>query len=99
MDKKISDIRDSSASADDPVSADTEASRMFDFNSISLENLLTIIKEATSKQCSVDLFPTSLLKDSAKTFDPYIIRIVNRSLSLGYFAAGWKHVIASLLKS
>ena len=64
VDKKISHIRESTASADEPVFTDTKAARMFDFNPIGLEDLLTIIKETPSKQCSLNTLATRLLKDS-----------------------------------
>ena len=73
VEKKASEIRESTASADDPVFTDTEASRMFDFN------------QSTRMTCSPKI---RLLKDSATISGPHILLIVNTSISLNYHPAG-----------
>ena len=72
-DKRISDIRDSTASANDPDFYNIPA--VVHIVSVSLDDVLAAIQTAPSKQCSSDLLPTSLLKDCAILLGPYIQRI------------------------
>ena len=86
--RKISDIRDSMASASDPVFYNFENTHLCTFVSISLDDVLAAIQIAPSKECSSDPLPTWLLKDCVILLDPYIQFIINTS---------WKHAIVSPL--
>ena len=93
VNKKMSCVREYTAYADNHVFTDTEDSRKFDFNQSAWRTLFNIIKDAPLKQCSLNPLPMWLLKDSAMSLGLYILLMVNSSVVLVYFMAGWKHVI------
>ena len=64
---------------------------------VDAETVVSLIKAAPSKQCLLDPLPTCLLKNCASLLAPYIIVIINSSLTVGSFPTSWKHAILSPL--
>ena len=61
------------------------------FEAVSSQVVRKSIMAAPSKSCSLDLLPTSLLKEVIDDLLPSITFIVNRSLESGEFPASLKH--------
>ena len=100
IDKKIADIRVATSYGGEPsfVVNDTAVSLSV-FQRITVDDIVTIIRESPSKQCSLDPLPTCLLNDCVTILGPYITNIISISLSSGVFPIPWKHaLILPLLK-
>ena len=86
FDSKIARIRSSiisvgPPSAATPVSTVTLDQPLTNFSSASVSEVRAIISTAPSKQCSLDVLPTWLIKDLLPLFVPFITSIINRSLA------------------
>lgn len=60
------------------------------FYPATLEEVTKIIKTSPTKSCALDPIPTTLVKDSLDILAPFITRVVNVSLSTGYFPSSFK---------
>ena len=89
IDKKVADIRASTASAPDPTYTSYKDSSMESFEMVTNDDILAIIMSSPNKQC--DLVPTWLLKNCAVLLAPVVSKIINASLRTGHFPSSWKH--------
>ena len=98
IDKKIADIRVATSHEGEPafVLNDTVMSLCV-FQRITVDDVVTIIRESPSKQCSLGPLPTWLLKDFVTILGPYIINIINISLLTGVFPKSWERALISPL--
>ena len=73
--------------------------RLPSFSSVSIDDVLKVIRSSTDNQSHLDPMPTWLLKDTADTTAPFIARLVNLPLSSGKVPATFKRAaITPLLK-
>ena len=71
-----------------------------EFNRMSNEEVLLVIKSMVAKTCENDPLPSSLFKDLAPHIIDIIMELVNTSLIEGIFLNNWKTaIIKSLLKN
>ena len=69
------------------------------FDPVTDEEMLQLIKKSATKSCSLDPWPTWLLKKCIHTVLPILTRIVNKSLTSAEFPSTYKEaVIKPLLK-
>ena len=67
--------------------------------SLTESDVSALIKKSAKKSCLMDPMPTSLVVGCLDELLPVITRIVNSSLSSGYFPAVWKEaLVCPLLK-
>lgn len=103
---KIKDIRvelnnsETSSSLPSSASASTPCHTSFsNFESLTNEDIKSLVLKAPSKSCQLDAIPSQLVKDCIDVLLPAISTMINSSLSTGYFASCWKEaVITPLLK-
>src|SRR6218665_1985579 len=82
FEKKVADVRDSTAGAADPTCSATSHS-LPSFSPVTLGDILGLIKRTPNKQSAADPLPTWLLKECAATIAPFITQLVNSSISTG----------------
>ena len=69
------------------------------FSTISLDALTQIVSHMHSSCCPVDVIPTSLFKDVFNSLGPYVLPLINSSISSGCVPDQFKHaIIQPLLK-
>ena len=66
-----------------------------DLTPISLEELTRTIGSSPNKNCDLDPLATNLLKLVLPELGPYILRVINTSLSTGIFPAAFKTALVS----
>ena len=66
---------------------------MSDFDLLSEEEVLELVKRFTAKSCLLDPIPTWYVKNNLPIFEPGITKILNVSLSTGVFPDHLKHAI------
>ena len=70
---------------------------LHEFNRMSSEEVLLVIKSMAAKNCDSDPLPSSLFKDLTPHIIDIITELVNTSLSEGIFVNNWKTGIIKLL--
>ena len=80
-----------SAHAPDPVPC------MAVFEPATESEILRLISQAPSKQCSLDPLPTWMVKECAGTITPFLTRVSNESLSSGVVQDNMKHALVTPL--
>ena len=99
IDKKVADIRASTASAPDPTYTSYRDSSMESFEMVTNDDILAAIMSSPNKQCDLDHVPTGLLKNCAVLLAPVVSQIINASLRTGHFPSSWKHAkVTPILK-
>ena len=69
------------------------------FDLLSVEEVVKVIKDAPTKSCILDPAPTWFLKRNIQIFVPIITCVINESLSTGTFPQSLKHsVVTPLIK-
>ena len=63
------------------------------FQEVTLDEVLSLIRDAPSKQCALDPAPTWLVKRMSDILVPVITEMVNLSFDLGRFPDSQKHAI------
>jgi hypothetical protein len=95
---KVVDVRLLTANAGEPVFTST-THRLPSFLSLSVDDVLKVIRCLPDKQSHLDPMPTWLLKETAETIAPFITKLVNLSLSSGIVPSIFKRAsIIPLLK-
>ena len=82
FDKKVADVRESTADAADPTYS-TTSHRLSSFSPVSVGDILGLIQCTPNKQSTADPLPTWLLKECAATIAPFITQLVNCSIATG----------------
>ena len=97
---KVDNIRSTIDSTESPSSippSDNSTPRkqhpFHQFNELSEEEIVSLVSSAPNKSCGLDPIPTSLVKSSLPILSPILRKIVNKSLSTGYFPSPWKRAI------
>ena len=85
IDKKVAEIRASTASAAAPTYVSTDAPPLHQLKLVSVDDVIKGILLSPSKQCCTDPLPTWLIKKCAPMLAPFITSIINESLSTGCF--------------
>jgi len=93
--EKISKIRNSLKSSEcaDFVVPTFSGNALFNFKSVSENEIKNIILQSPSKTCSLDPLPTPLVREHIDCFVPIFTTIVNDSLKSGTFPCTLKHAI------
>ena len=73
------------------------SSSMEQFELIAEDSLMKMINAAPSKACSLDPWPTWLIKKHLSALSPVLTDIVNRSLQEGYFPMSMREALVSPL--
>jgi len=68
-----------------------------DFRSVSVDDIVTAVRQLPDKQCASDPMPTRLLKENIDVLAPFLTEFFNRSLSLGAVPVTFKAAYISLL--
>jgi len=97
MEKKIADIRASASDANEASFASCQTPGMCEFHPITTEDVIKVIASSPSKQCSLDVLPTWLMKEATPLLAPFIARMFNHSFAIGRFPSTWKHAIVKPL--
>jgi predicted DNA-binding protein len=100
FDEKVAGVRAATADASPPsfISCPTDCT-FSAFRSLSVDDVIAAVRKLPDKQCLSDPIPTRLLKDSVDIIAPYIIELLNRSLSTGSVPSEFKAAyITPLLK-
>ena len=82
FDKKVADVRESTADAADPTYS-TTSNRLPSFSPVTVGDVLGLIQCTPNKQSTADPLPTWLLKECAATIAPFITQLINCSISTG----------------
>ena len=61
-----------------------------EFTEVTQDEVQKLIMHLTTKNCELDPFPTSILKEVLPALLPSITTILNTSLKLGVFVQKWK---------
>ena len=101
---KIQSIRDSlrggvghETTAELPAHAPDPVPSMAVFEPATESEILRLIRQAPSKQCSSDPLPTWIVKKCAGTITPFLIRLINASFSSGVVPDDMKHALLTPL--
>jgi len=100
FEKKVADVRAATGTAPLPTFVSCSPDCVFDgFRLLTVDDVMTAVRMLPNKQCASDPLPTWLLKSSADVLAPYIVELVNRSLSGGLVPQEFKAAyITPLLK-
>ncbi|GFS07086.1 reverse transcriptase-like protein [Elysia marginata] len=63
------------------------------FNLVSLDEILKLLKNSSTKTCALDPIPTSLMFQCLETLAPFIADVINQSLATGTVPDCYKHAI------
>ena len=100
FDGKVDGVR--TLTADAPPPSFTPAPpgcSMFDFRSLTVDNVVTAVRALPDKQSASDPFLTRLLKDNVGILAPFLVELFNRCLSMGSVPTSFKAAyITPLLK-
>ena len=70
------------------------------FSNVNEDELLQIMSSLTNKHCELDIIPTTVFKNCIQSFLPYVLHIVNTSLSSGDFPTAFKSsLVRPILKN
>jgi len=98
FDKKVADIRATTADSDSPTFTSTSHS-LGSFSPVTSSDVTACINLTNNKQSDLDPIPTWLLKECASAISPFITILFNSSLAAGVFPSVFKSaVITPLLK-
>ena len=89
FDKKVADVRESTADAADHTYS-TTSHRLPSFSPVSVGDIMGLIQCTPNKQSTADPLPTWLLKECAGTIAPFITQLVNCSIATGRVPAVFK---------
>ena len=95
LDKKVADIRASTASAVAPTYIDHHVPVMHHLEPVSVADVIAVIELSPTNQCSSDPLPTWLLKKCIEKLLPFITLPVNELISTRNVPAIWKHSIVT----
>ena len=94
VDSNVTDVVDESS-----MLHSNQVTSMHNFNLLTPGDVEKIIKNSSSKTCSLDTIPTWLVKDNLHTLLPILTKVVNSSLSSGTFPDTLKKsIITPVLK-
>ena len=96
---KIQKIRDQLDSLPTYCHTSSNPPEFLEFESVSEEEVGSIIRSMPAKMCDMDIILTTLLKDALPGLLPTITKIVNASMTQGVFLFSWKiSLVKPLLK-
>jgi Reverse transcriptase (RNA-dependent DNA polymerase) len=97
---KVADVRSSTDDAPTPVFTNAPPGCSFtDFMSLSVDDVITAVRQLPDKQCASDPLPTSLLRENVDVLAPFLAELFNRSLLQGAVPTAFKSAyITPLLK-
>ena len=100
FDEKVAGVRAATADAPPPLFTSCPTDCVLSaFRSLTVDDVIAVVRKLPDKQCSSDPIPTRLLKDSVDIIAPYIVELFNRSLSTGSVPMDFKAAyITPLLK-
>jgi hypothetical protein len=90
---KINQIHTNTYNAGEVVYSSYNGPSFSQFATTSEQDIICLIKSASSKQCSLDPVPTWLIKECADLLAPFASLLVNRSLSEGYVPTSQKYAV------
>ena len=67
------------------------------FKTVSIEDVIMVVRASPSKQCAFDPLPTWLLKEAITILAPYITTIFNSLTTEEHFLQTWRHTIVTWL--
>ncbi|MEE4247325.1 MAG: reverse transcriptase family protein, partial [Kangiellaceae bacterium] len=73
----------------------THGTPLENFCPVTLDHLVRLIRSSSNKQCSLDPLPTNLLKLVIPEVCPFILHVINTSLSTGRFPRSFKTALVS----
>ena len=84
FDEKVAGVRASTSGAPPPTFAAVPPGCLFDdFQMLTVDDVIKVIRLMPDKQCTSDPLPTRLLKEFAKDLAPFLTELFNRSLACG----------------
>ena len=96
---KVAGVRQSTQGADPPVLSSKCQSTMCSFQSLSVDDMVRLLRSSNSKSCELDTVPTWLIKEFDTLFAPILTRLVNSSLASGVLPVAHKRaVVRPILK-
>ena len=96
---KVESVRSATEGQKLPAIQSTASSSFSQLQTCSEEEVRRIIMAAPTKSCSLDPFPTSILKECIDTLIPFLTAMCNASLSEGHLPLSQRHaVVTPLLK-
>ena len=100
FDDKVAAVRASTSDAPPPsYTTAPQGCSFHDFRSVSVDDIVTAVRQLPDKQCASDPMPTRLLKENIDVLAPFLTEFFNRSLSLGAVPVTFKAAyISPLLK-
>ena len=100
FDEKVAGVRNATADAPPPSFCPSPPDCVFsEFQPLSADDVIVAVGKLPDKQCASDPMPTRLLKESVDVLAPYIVELVNRSLTTGSVPSAFKAAhITPLLK-
>jgi len=100
FDEKVTGVRNATTDAPPPSFCPSPPDCVFsEFQPLSADDVIVAVGKLPDKQCASDPMPTRLLKDSVDVLAPYIVELVNRSLTSGTVPSAFKAAhITPLLK-
>jgi hypothetical protein len=100
FDAKVAGIRSSTNDAPPPVFTDAPPGcSLTDFLTLSVDDVITVVRRLPDKQCASDPLPTSLLRENVDVLAPFLVELFNRSLLQGTVPTVFKSAyITPLLK-
>ena len=90
---KVGNIRKSTSGALQPVIALRSTDVLARFESVTVDEIIRLLGKSPSKQCSLDVIPTWLLKNAASQFAPLLCALCNSSLQSGKLPTSQKHAL------
>lgn len=90
FENKANDVSLSTQHAPPPVITSTVTCTLTLFRSVSIHDVVTLIKSAPNKQCALDPMPMWLMKSCASLLGPIVSYIVNRSFTEGQLPTAQK---------
>lgn len=95
--RKVDDIRADTAAASPPVISNSATSSLSSFRPVTDTEVRRIIMSSPMKSCSLDPWPTFLIREYVDLLTPYVTSMVNVSLRQGRLPDSQKHAIVSPL--
>ena len=83
FDDKVAGVRHATADAPTPSFLPTSVAAFSDFQSVTVDDVVTAVRALPDKSCALDPLPTSWLKVVVDVIAPFLAELFNRSLSSG----------------
>ena len=87
---KITDVRDSTLHAAAPKFSNFTGESLNNFEPLTIEDVIKLIKLSKTRTCSLDPLPTDIPKQYVTELAPFIRALFNKSIMLGYYPASFR---------